>query len=72
MKRIPITESLQNVLDKDFGTVTFYFEEGGMQSQPLNPAFFKDEKGKDLALEKVAIKINEISHDLGAKYYIVE
>lgn len=72
MKRIPIIDALQNVVNNEHGSVTFHFEEGGVQVQPLSTAFFEDEKGKPLPLNRVASKISDISHDLGAKYYVVE
>jgi len=72
MKKISIIDRLQAVIDNEHGTISFHFEDGSTQHQPINPVFFQDEKGKQLDLNKVAIKINDIAHDLGAKYYIVE
>lgn len=70
-KQLTVTEKLQKVKDNDSGIITFHFEDGGKQRQPINKALFIDDRGKDLSLEKVAIKINEIAHDLKAKYYII-
>lgn len=72
MKKISIIDRLQDVIDNEHGSISFHFEDGSVQHQPINPLFFQDEKGNQLDLNKVAIKINEIAHDLGAKYYIVE
>ncbi len=70
-KSATILERLEIVRNNDSGIITFHFEDGGKQRQPINKKIFIDDKGKNLPLEKVAIKINEISHDLGAKYYII-
>ena len=70
-KSMNIVDRLRIVKQNDSGIITFHFEDGGKQRQPINKAIFIDERGKDLPLEKVAIKINEIAHDLKAKYYVV-
>ena len=70
-KSLSIIDRLRIVKQNDSGIITFHYEDGGKQRQPINKKIFIDEKGKDLSLEKVAIKINEIAWDLKAKYYII-
>lgn len=70
-KSATILERLQIVKNNDSGIITFHFEDGGKQRQPINKKMFIDDRGKDLSLDKVAIKINDIAHDLKAKYYII-
>ena len=70
-KSLTAIQRLEIVKNNDSGIITYHFEDGGKQRQPINKKIFIDDRGKDLSLEKVAIKINEIAHDLGAKYYII-
>lgn len=70
-KKQIILNRLEKAKENNSGIITFHFEDGSKQRQPINKELFVDEKGKDLSFEKVAIKINEIAHNLKAKYYII-
>lgn len=70
-KPLTVIDRLKIVKSNDSGIITYHFENGSKQRQPINKQIFIDERGKELSLEKVAIKINEIAHDLKAKYYII-
>lgn len=70
-KPLTVIDKLRIVKNNDSGTITYHFENGSKQRQPINKALFLDDRGKELSLDKVAIKINEIAHDLKAKYYII-
>lgn len=67
-----IVKKLISLKKEESGHITFVFRDETKQRQSINRQFFYDDRGKDLPIQKVIYKINDICHDLKALYYEIE
>lgn len=67
-----IVKKLIELKNNESGHITFIFRDETKLRQPINKQFFYDDRGKDLSIQKVIYKINDICHDLKAQYYEIE
>ena len=69
------TKAVLNILERirtnGSGSVSYEFEDGTTQSQPVNPAIFRTDKGTYTPLTEIIRIFNTTMHDLGAKNYRV-
>ncbi len=68
-KMLDIIDKINNIKKTDSASVTFFNHDGTKRHLSLNKYIFFDDNNKKLKPRKVMQNLNELKHDLHAKYF---